>query len=137
MFKKTEHPSGGMTLYGAPLLWGMVAGALCVSLLLFAAAGICVAVDVSDSLVAGMAFCACGLGALCGGLMAGKRAKRQGWLLGLLCGCGLTLLVAGIGSLCVGTVFSGRLLLCLLICVVCATLGGILGVNWKRNDFSV
>ncbi len=137
MFKKIERPSDAMAFIGTPLLWGTVVGTLCVSLLLFLAAGICVAVDVPDTLLTTMALGACGLGAFFGGLIAGKLTKRKGWLVGLLCGVCLTVLVTGIGALCVGVLFSSHFFISLLIGILCATCGGMIGVNLKRNDFSV
>ena len=137
MFKKTDRSSEKWAAWGAPLLWGTLIGAVSVLLLLLAAAALCVAVDVPVGLVSPMAFVACAAGAAVGGLVAGKISRRRGWLFGLLCGLCIYLLIALVGTFCVGCVVLSNAPLSLLICIACGAVGGIIGVNLKSRKFSV
>ena len=56
MLKKSNSRTGAVAVWGRPLLFGTLAGALCTLLLLFAAAAICVATDVPAGLVPLLAF---------------------------------------------------------------------------------
>ena len=137
MLKKSNSRTGAVAVWGRPLLFGTLAGALCTLLLLFAAAALCVATDVPAALVPLLAFCSCAIGAGCGGIVAGKIARKNGWLIGLLCGLCLWLLLSLIGFACVGGTVAAHALVCGAICLLLGAAGGIIGVNVRHNKFSV
>jgi len=136
MLKKTDQ-SSKTTLFLKPLLFGLLSGTLCTLLLLFGAAALCVAVDIPAGVVSPMAFVACAAGAALGGFVTAKIADKKGWLYGLSCGACLFLLLTLVGFTLVHQTVGEHLILNLSLCLACGCCGGILGVNLKRNGFSV
>lgn len=133
MLKKSTSSSNA-PVFVKPLLFGTLSGALCTLLLLFGAAALCVATDVPAGLVAPMAFVSCAAGAALGGVIAAKIAGKKGWLYGLCAGGVLFLLVSIVGFACVGVTSGAHLAISAALCLACGAVGGIVGVNLKRNN---
>ena len=68
-------------------------------------------IDAQDFMLSVMSTAALAVGAYAGGYISGKRRRRNGLLMGVLCG----------------------VFIFLVITLVCAAAGGVVGVNSKRN----
>ena len=116
-----------------PLLWGVSVGVIGGTLLLLLFALLIYKLNLSPDMVAPLALIAVGLGALLGGVVTGVCAGRQGWLMGALCGTLLyaVLLIAGLAV--THGVGAGYAVLKWAVMPVCATAGGIVGVNQRHT----
>ena len=137
MLKKQNAPSGNRAVWGRPLLFGTLVGAVLTLLVLFGEAAVCVLTDVPVALIPLLAALGCALGAAVGGVTAGKIARKNGWLTGLLSGVCLWLLLSLVGFACVGKTEVIHALVSAVICLVCGAVGGIVGVNLRQSKFSV
>lgn len=115
------------------LLIGVAAGTLVCLLLLFIMAAIVASQDIPTVAVTPMAVIAASIGALVGGFFSARIARKNGLLVGVLCG----LLLYGL-ILLAGTIFfqdadSSFWLIKLAIFAACGGVGGILGVNLRKR----
>ena len=116
-----------------PVLVGTCVGVLAGTLLLLGMAWLVRSVDVPRAAITPMAITAAGIGAFAAGLTAALAAKKNGLLLGLLCGLVLffILLLAGVAR---ATGVSGSLaVIKLAVLTLAGALGGVLGVNRRRR----
>lgn len=115
-----------------PLLWGVAVGVVSGTALLLLFALLVYKTDLPRGMVTPLALVAVGIGALAGGFVAGVCAKRQGWLMGAVCGTllYLILLIAGLAR--VHSIVFGYAVLKWAVMALCATVGGIMGVNRRH-----
>lgn len=89
-------------------------------------------IDVKDTAISVMSTAALGIGAYCGGYISGKRRRKNGLLMGVLCGVFIFLIVLILGALFSKAAQSFPLSAKLAVTLVCAAAGGVVGVN-SRN----
>ena len=114
-----------LVVYAISVIVGIVA----VTLTMFLAASICLALDMSDnfsSLVSGICL---GVGALVSGFLSGKKIKSGGLINGMSCGIIMYLIVFFLSLFISDNGFTMVTLSHSLITVISSAIGGILGVN--------
>ena len=111
----------------------IVGGILLITVVLLAAAALCLATDMAESLstlVSGMCL---GLGAMFSGFLASKKIKYSGLINGMFCGLIIYLVVFIFSLFLSENGFTIISLSHFLISVVSAAIGGILGVNASQK----
>ena len=100
-------------------------GAIFVAVLAFAY--VITKIDATDLMLSVMSTAALGIGAYAGGYVCGKRQRRNGLLSGVLCGVFSALFSKAAESFSVPAK--------LVLTLVCAGVGGVVGVNSKSSRF--
>ena len=116
-----------------PVLLGLCIGVLCTTLLLLLMALVIRSVDVPRGAVTPLAVVAAGVGAFAAGLTAALAARRNGLLLGAVCGLLLFLIILLAGSLRSGGVDGSFAAVKAAVLTVAGAIGGVLGVNRRRR----
>lgn len=92
-------------------------------------------IDANDLMLSVMSTVALCIGAYVGGYVSGKRRKRNGLLMGVLCGVFIFLIIVVLSSIFAKTVKSFSMPVKLIVTLVSAGLGGIVGVNSKDRRY--
>ncbi len=125
-FHRTMSPPREMAV-------GLLVGAAVTVSLLLLFSGVLVLTDFPHALIEHLSLLAAALGAFICSLYTTKRLRRQGLMLGFLCGgCYYFLLV--LAAVCTGSIFAGgfhilKLIILLLVCAI----GGVIGVNQRAK----
>lgn len=90
------------------------------------------ATDKIISVMSGIALC---VGAYTGGFISAKKRKKNGLLMGVLCGLFMFLIILIIGSVFVKAVSGCSPSVKLILTLICGGVGGIVGVNSKNSRF--
>lgn len=90
-------------------------------------------IDAKDFTLSVMSTIALAVGAYVGGYISGKRRKHNGLLMGALCGVFIFLIILLLGALFSKTVESFPASAKLVVTLVCAAAGGVVGVNSKNS----
>ncbi len=90
-------------------------------------------IDAKDMTLSVMSTAALGIGAYCGGYISAKRRRKNGLLMGVLCGVFIFLIIIILSAAFSKTVESFSPSAKLVVTLVCAAAGGVVGVNSKRN----
>lgn len=90
-------------------------------------------IDAQDFMLSVMSTAALAVGAYAGGYISGKRRRRNGLLMGVLCGVFIFLIIVILSALFTKAAESFSVPTKLVITLVCAAAGGVVGVNSKRN----
>lgn len=127
--RKSRREVGAAERYWLPLLAGTVAGfAVCLVVLLVMAL-VLTWQDMPLAAAGYMAVAALGAGALVGGVVAARKAGGHGLVWGAACGAILFLIPLLIGWLFFPDVSGVSVWFRLAVAVLCAAVGGVLGVN--------
>lgn len=121
-----------VTAVTSPLLSAVAALAVVV-LILLAFAFLISKIDAKDFTLSVMSTIALAAGAYVGGYISGKRRKHNGLLMGTLCGVFIFLIILLLGAFFSKTVESFPASAKLVITIVCAAAGGVVGVNSKSS----
>ena len=105
-------------------------GAIFVAVLAFAY--VITKIDATDLM---MSTAALGIGAYAGGYVCGKRQRRNGLLSGVLCGVFIFLIIVILSALFSKAAESFSVPAKLVLTLVCAGVGGVVGVNSKSSRF--
>ena len=116
-----------------PILLGLCIGVLAVTLLLLTMAFVIRSVDVPRGVITPLAVIAAGVGAFAAGLTAALAARRNGLLLGAVCGLLLFLIILLAGSLRSGGVDGSFAAVKAAVLTVAGAIGGVLGVNRRTH----
>ena len=119
--------------YLRPLLVSLCVGVLCTALLLLAAALLIHSVDIPRATVTPLAYAAAGVGAFAAGLTAALLAKRNGLMLGAVCGLALYLLILVAGCMSTESAVGTPAWIKPVLLTVAGAIGGVLGVNRKKR----
>lgn len=125
--------SDGWMAYIKPLGIGVAVGLLLTALCMVLFAAILAAYDVSDFLVTVFSLTALVLGAIAAGFTASKLYGKNGLLIGMVVGVVLFALILLVSLAINPQSVTIQTLIKLVVTVLCAGLGGILGVNLKRR----
>lgn len=125
--------SDGWMAYIKPLGIGVAVGLLLTALCMVLFAAILAAYDVSDFLVTVFSLTALVLGAVAAGFTASKLYGKNGLLIGMVVGVVLFALILLVSLAINPQSVTIQTLIKLVVTVLCAGLGGILGVNLKRR----
>ena len=106
-------------------------GAIFVAVLAFAY--VITKIDATDLMLSVMSTAA--LGAYAGGYVCGKRQRRNGLLSGVLCGVFIFLIIVILSALFSKAAESFSVPAKLVLTLVCAGVGGVVGVNSKSSRF--
>lgn len=121
-----------ITSVTAPLL-SAVAALGVVALILLVFAFLISKIDAKDFTLSVMSTIALAVGAYVGGYISGKRRKHNGLLMGALCGVFIFLIILLLGAFFSKTVESFPASAKLVVTLVCAAAGGVVGVNSKSS----
>lgn len=108
-------------------------GAIFVAVLAFAY--VITKIDATDLMLSVMSTAALGIGAYAGGYVCGKRQRRNGLLSGVLCGVFIFLIIVILSALFSKAAESFSVPAKLVLTLVCAGVGGVVGVNSKSSRF--
>lgn len=108
-------------------------GLVIAALWLLLSAALMTAVDLPDGAVSPIAVSALGLGSLLAGLLAARRTRQNGLIVGTLCGLVIFLVALFAGLSIFGHVQVGFSLFKLTVSVLCGAIGGVLGVGGKKR----
>lgn len=92
-------------------------------------------IDATDLMLSVMSTAALGIGAYAGGYVCGKRQRRNGLLSGVLCGVFIFLIIVILSALFSKAAESFSVPAKLVLTLVCAGVGGVVGVNSKSSRF--
>lgn len=92
-------------------------------------------IDATDFMLSVMSTVALCVGAYVGGYVSGKRQRRSGLLSGVLCGVFIFLAIVVLSALFSKAVESFSVTTKLVLTLVCAGVGGIVGVNTKNSKY--
>ena len=92
-------------------------------------------IDATDLMLSVMSTAALGIGAYAGGYVCGKRQRRNGLLSGVLCGVFIFLIIVILSALFSKATESFSVSAKLVLTLVCAGVGGVVGVNSKSSRF--
>ena len=92
-------------------------------------------IDVTDKIVSLMSGAALCIGAYAGGYISAKKRRKNGLLMGVLCGVFMFLVILIIGSVFIRAVSGTSPNVKLILTLICAGTGGIVGVNSKSRRF--
>ena len=108
-------------------------GAIFVAVLAFAY--VITKIDATDLMLSVMSTAALGIGAYAGGYVCGKRQRRNGLLSGVLCGVFIFLIIVILSALFSKAAESFSVPAKLVLTLVCAGVGGVVGVKSKSSRF--
>ena len=123
--------TGGFADMVRPVLTGVISGVLVCLVLMFAFAALMSANSLPMTFAAAFASCCSGLGSLIAGMVCAKKLKSRGLLAGLITGAVMYLILLLAGLIFTGGGMSSASLFRMMIVVICATIGGIMGVNFN------
>lgn len=106
-----------------------VVGIVCAAVSVFIAAGVALAVDMPEGYMSPLSAVCAGIGTLISGFLASKKIRSGGVINGLICGGILYLLILFLSLFISENGFSLVTLYHLLITVISAVIGGVLGVG--------
>lgn len=92
-------------------------------------------IDATDIILSAMSTLALCIGAFSGGYVSGKKRRKNGLLLGALCGVFVFILIVVVSHFFSKTVESFSMPTKLVLTVLCAGIGGVVGVNSKHSRF--
>lgn len=92
-------------------------------------------IDATDIILSAMSTLALCIGAFAGGYVSGKKHRKNGLLLGALCGVFVFILIVVVSHFFSKTVESFSMPTKLVLTVLCAGIGGVVGVNSKHSRF--
>lgn len=92
-------------------------------------------IDATDIILSAMSTLALCIGAFAGGYVSGKKRRKNGLLLGALCGVFVFILIVVVSHFFSKTVESFSMPTKLVLTVLCAGIGGVVGVNSKHSRF--
>lgn len=118
-----------LVIYSIASIVGMVVVTLCILL----AAAVCLASDISDSFSTLIAGICLGVGALICGYISAKKIRSSGLLNGLFSGLIMMIIVATISLFVSNNLFTVVGISHILICLISASVGGIIGVNFSKK----
>ena len=116
------------TAFGSALLSCAVTVAVIMLLGFFVAR-----IDATDMILSAMSTFALCVGALSGGYVSGKKHRRNGLLMGVLCGVFVFMIIILVSRFFAKATQSISLPSKLILTLICSGLGGILGVNAKNG----
>ena len=92
-------------------------------------------IDATDIMLSVMSTAALCVGSYAGGYISGKRRRKNGLLMGVLCGVFIFLIIAVLGAFLAKTVESFSVPVKFIVTLVCAGIGVIVGVNSKDSRY--
>lgn len=92
-------------------------------------------IDATDFMLSVMSTVALCVGGYVGGYVSGKKQRRNGLLSGVLCGVFIFLAIVAISAVFSKTVESFSVPTKLILTLVCAGIGGVVGVNSKSGRY--
>ena len=125
----SAHTRFHLPPYAKSLLIGLCVSVVVTTGLLLLSALLLYKLTLPDGATAPIAVAAMGLGCLIGGGAAGLSAKKQGMIIGAVCGTLLYLLLLTAGLIHTGGTAIGYAALKWAVCTVCSAIGGVWGVN--------
>lgn len=128
--KKTTVGLGG---YLKPFLIGILVSIISTAILLFIFAFLLTIYDASDSIVVIMSMLAWGIGALAGGFAAAKSYGKNGLIIGFCSGLIMFLILTIVAMIINSSGLTIQSFIKLVLSVICACVGGVLGINLKRK----
>lgn len=129
--KRRSIFKGKMSFLYAPLISSLVAFAV-IFLIIVVFAFIITKVDASDFVLSVMSTIALCVGAYTGGFVSGKHRRKNGLLMGILCGVFIFLTIVILSAVFSKTVESFSVPVKLILTLICAGIGGVVGVNSKN-----
>ena len=90
-------------------------------------------IDATDFMLSVMSTVALCTGAYAGGYISGKRRRKNGLLMGILCGVFIFLTIVILSAIFSKAVESFSVPVKLILTLVCAGIGGVVGVNSKEG----
>lgn len=133
MRNKKKLPASASNLLSAGIAAVFGFAAISLSIMLFGF--LLTKIDLDDSVLSLLTSAGLCIGAYVGGYVAARHRRQSGLLMGLLCGLLMFGIIFILSYLFAGTAggFSGSAKL--IMTLVCAAAGGVIGVNSKRNWF--
>ena len=92
-------------------------------------------IDATDFMLSVMSTVALCVGAYAGGYVSGRKRRKNGLLMGILCGVFIFLTIVVLSAIFSKTVQSFSVPVKLVLTLVCAGVGGVVGVNAKDSRF--
>lgn len=92
-------------------------------------------IDATDIIISAMSTFALCTGAFSGGYVSGKRRRRNGLLMGILCGVFVFIIIILLSHFFSKTAESFSMPKKLVLTLICAGIGGVVGVNSKHGRF--
>lgn len=92
-------------------------------------------IDASDLTISVMSTIALCVGAVFGGYISGRKRRKNGLLMGTLCGVFIFLIIFILGTLVAKTAGSFSMSVKLVLTLVSAAIGGVVGVNSRGSKF--
>ena len=92
-------------------------------------------IDATDIILSAMSTLALCAGAFSGGYVSGKRRRRNGLLMGVLCGVFVFIIIVIVSHFFAKTVESFSMTTKLILTLIFAGIGGVAGVNSKQGKF--
>lgn len=128
-FRNTKHLSASRALLAAG--WGI----LIILIIVLVFSFVLTKIDLPEGVVSAVTAAALCIGAYCGGFICARRNRRNGLLLGAVCGSVIFLVLFVVSIIFVrsseGLAGSTKL----IFVVLCGAVGGIAGVNSKNSRF--
>ena len=110
---------------------GLAVGMIAILILLAVFAIVMTLSDMPPMAITIMAVSAVGAGGFASGYTSAKIARASGLIKGAICGALLSLLTIFIGAAFLGETMGTLVLIKITVIIVCASLGGVMGVNAK------
>lgn len=130
--KRRSIFKGKMSFIYAPLISSLAAfGVMFLVIVIFAF--VITKIDASDFVLSVMTTVALCIGAYTGGYVSGRHRRKNGLLMGILCGVFIFLIIVVLSAVFSKTVESFSVPVKLLLTLICAGIGGIVGVNTKST----
>ena len=92
-------------------------------------------IDATDIIISAMSTFALCIGAFSGGYVSGKRRRKNGLIMGILCGAFVFMIVVLLSHFFSKAVESFSMPAKLVLTLICAGIGGVVGVNSKHGRF--
>jgi putative membrane protein (TIGR04086 family) len=134
MKRRTIFKSRGVTLITAPLASAIIAFAVILTVI-SAFSFLISKIDVSNLMLSAMSTAALCIGAYTGGYISGKRRRRNGLLMGTLCGVFIFLIIVILSRIFSKAAESFSMPVKLVLTLICAAVGGVVGVNSKGGRY--
>lgn len=132
---KKRHFSQDKLSVLTSMFFSSVRGFAIVILLIFVFAFFITKIDVTDKIVKVLSSIALCTGAYVGGFFAAKKRRKNGLLMGLLCGLFMFFVIFVIGAVFIRTISGFSPSLKLVLTLVFGAVGGIVGVNSKNSRY--
>lgn len=134
MWRKKRFSEGRLSVV-TNTLFSSLGGFAVVIMCILAFAFIITKIDVTDKIVTVMSSVALCIGAYAGGFLAAKKRRRNGLLMGILCGLFMFFVILVISTFLIQTVSGFSPSLKLILTLLFGAIGGIVGVNSKHSRF--